>query len=104
MVPELPDDLLARHADAVVDDGHGARRRVVLDPHFQFGVRLQQRRVRDGLEAQAVGRIRGIGDQLPEEDLPVAVEGMNHEVQQLLHLGLKTVGFARGDGHGPGTL
>ncbi len=101
---ELADDLLPGHADAVVDDGHRLRRRVVLHPDLQLRIGLQQGRVGQRLEAQPVGRIRGIGDQLPEEDLPVAVEGVDHEVQELLHLGLETVGFARSDGHGRGYL
>ena len=101
---ELAHHFFPGHADAVVDDRDGPGRRVVLHADLQLGIGLQQRGVGQRLEAQPVGGIGGIGDQLPEKDLPVAVEGVDHEVQQFLHLGLETVGFARSDGHGRGYL
>ncbi len=55
------------------------------------GSSREQRGVGDGREAQPVAGIRGIGDQLAQEDLPVAVQGVDHELQQLTHLGLKAV-------------
>ena len=45
------------------------------------------------LEAQLVGGVGGVRDQLAQEDLLVAVQGVDHEVQQLLHLGLEAEGF-----------
>ena len=66
---------------------------VEFDPDPELRVILEVLRMRDGLEAQLVGGIRGIGDQLPEKDLAVAVERMDHQVKQLLHLGLEAVGF-----------
>ena len=52
--------------------------------------------VGDGREAQPVAGIGGVGDQLAQEDLPVAVQGVDHELQQLAHLGLEAVGLPRG--------
>ena len=49
--------------------------------------------MRDGFETQLVGGIGSVGDQLAQEDLAIAVERMNHEVKQLLHLGLEAVAF-----------
>jgi len=52
-------------------------------------------RVLEGLEATPIERVRGVGDQLAEEDLLVGVERVDHEVQQLLHFRLEFVAFHR---------
>jgi len=94
--PEVVHDLLAAHAHAVVADGDGARVLVVGDLDLQVAVALEQGIVGQGLEAQLVRRIRGIGDQLSEEDFLVAVQGVDHQVQQLPDLGLELQGFLMG--------
>ena len=43
------------------------------------------------LEAQLVAGVGGVGDQLAQEDLPVAVQRVDHELQQLADFGLETV-------------
>ena len=58
------------------------------------GPRPAARAVRERREAQPVAGIRGVGDQLAQEDLPVAVERVDHELEELAHLGLEAVGFA----------
>jgi hypothetical protein len=94
------DDLLAAHADAVVADGDGLGILVHADLDLQFSILLEQGRVGQGLEAQLVRGIARVGNQFPEEDFLVAVEGMDHQVKQLLHLGLEAQGFlGRGFGH-----
>ena len=50
------------------------------------------------LEAQPVVGVGGVRDQLTQEDLPVAVQGMDHELQQLTDFGLETEGFFSGVG------
>jgi hypothetical protein len=98
---DVLDHLLAAHADAVVADGDGLGILVHADLDLQFGILLEQGRVGQGLEAQLVGGIAGVGNQFPEEDFLVAVEGMDHQVKQLLHLGLEAQGFLGGGfGHG----
>src|SRR6185312_2098812 len=87
--------LLARHADAVVGDADRARRRVHRDADAQVRIRLVQRVVRERLEAQLVGRIRGVRDELAQEDLLVAVQGVHHQLEQLPHLGLEAERFLR---------
>jgi hypothetical protein len=69
---------------------------IVRDADRKLRVALEQRRVRQRLEAQLVAGVRGIGDQLAQEDLLVAVERVHHQVQQLLHLGLEAQRFLRG--------
>ena len=75
--------------------GHGGGK--VLG--FDSGLRGRRCRIQR-LKAQPVGGVRSVGDQLTEKNLAIAVERMHHEVQKLLHLGLKTVGFTRLDCHG----
>jgi hypothetical protein len=54
-------------------------------------------------EEEAKGRgttyIGGVADELPEEDLLVAVEGVDDEAEELVDLGLEGEGFGFG-GHG----
>ena len=44
-------------------------------------------------ETQLVRRIRGIGNQLAQKNLLVAIQGVNHQVEQLFDFGLEAVGF-----------
>ena len=57
-------------------------------------VLAQQGRIRQRQEAQLVVGVRGVGNQLPKEDLPVAVQGMDHQMQQFADFGLEAQGFA----------
>ena len=84
-------DLVARHAHAVVADGDRAVVLVLLDPDLQLGIAFEQRIVLEALEAQRVQRIRRVGDQFAGEYLLVRIHRMDHQLQQLFHLGLKTV-------------
>ena len=64
----------------------------------KLAVALEQALVGQRLEAQLVAGVGGVGDQLPQEDLLVAVEGVDHQIQQLADLGLETVGGLLGHG------
>ena len=61
---------------------------------LRSGVVLEQRGVGERLEAQLVAGVRGVGDQLAQEDLLVAVQRVDHQVEELLDLGLEAEGFA----------
>ena len=91
---EVFDGFVAAHADAIVGDGDGARRLVEGDADLQIGIVSEQRGVVERLEAQLVAGIGRIGDQLAQENFLVAVQGVNHQVQQLFDFGLETQGFA----------
>ena len=71
----------------------GALGLVRLDPDGEVGVAGQQFRLAQRLEAQLVVGVGGVGDQLAQEDFAVAVQRMDHELQQLTHLGLETQGL-----------
>jgi len=59
----------------------------------QLAVIFKQTGIGQGLEAQLVGGVRGVGDELPQEDFLMGVEAVGHQVKQLLNFGLKPVGF-----------
>ena len=90
---DVVDDVLPGHADAVVGHRDRPRRRVVADPDARLGVVLEERGVAHRLEPQLVGGIRGVRDELAQEDLLVPVQGVNHQVQELRDLGLESEGF-----------
>ena len=89
---QLLDDLLAAHPDAGVADGQDALVRIHRHGDLQLGLRLQQLGRLERLESQLVIGIGGVGDELPKEDLLVAVKRVDHEVEQLLHLSLEAEG------------
>ena len=92
--------LVTVHADAVVTHADGARLAVGLDPDAQIAVATIELVVVQGLEAQLVAGVGGVGDQLAQEDVTVAVEGVDHQIKQLLDLGLESQGFLVGVAHG----
>ena len=100
--PDVGDHLVARHADAVVRHGDRPGLLVERDADLELAVALVERRIRDRLEAELVGGVRGVGHQLAEEHLLVAVQRVHHEVQELLHLGLEAERLLGGRGHGSG--
>ena len=94
--------LLAAHADAVVADPDGAGGGVGLDPDAQRLLVAREVRVGQRQEPQLVVGVGGVGDQLPQEDLAVAVEGMDHELEQLTDFRLESEclgGGGSGFGH-----
>src|SRR5205814_10617160 len=88
---EVAYGLLPRHAAAVGGDGERAGAWVGIDADGELAIFRMQRAVCDRCEAQPIAGVGGIGEELPQEDLPVAVEGVDHELQQLAHLGLEAV-------------
>lgn len=86
---EMVDQLLPLHADTVVGDGERSRRLVRDDADLEGVALAQQRRTCDRLVAQLVAGVRGVGDELAQEDVGLRIDGMNHEVQKLGNLGLE---------------
>ncbi len=60
---------------------------------FRSAIGLEQAGIVERLEAQLVAGVGGVGNQFAQEDLLVAVQGVDHQVQQLLDLGLEAEGF-----------
>ncbi|MNF69944.1 hypothetical protein D3C84_518410 [compost metagenome] len=90
---EVGDRVLAAHADAVVLEGDGLGFLVETDANLQRGAAFQQLGLGQRLKTQLVGGIRGVGDQFAKENFLVGIQRMDHQVQQLLHLGLEAQGF-----------
>ena len=93
---EMLDRLVAREADAVVGNGDRARLLVEGDADLQIAVAAVEGGVVERLEAQLVAGVGSVGNQFAQEYLLVAVQGVDHQVQQLLDFGLETQGFAIG--------
>ncbi len=91
---EVFDHLVAAHADAVVLDGQGAAGGV-RDQLDAQGIAAQQFRPGQGLEAQLLAGIGGVGDQLAQEDFLVRVQRMDHQAQHLAGFCLEFPCFSR---------
>ena len=76
--------LLLGHADAVVGDGEGTLLLVRDQRNFEVSPVQTHLIVGEGLVGQLVHRVAGVGDELPEENLLVGVDGVDHQVQQPL--------------------
>ena len=90
---DVVDDVLPGHADAVVGHRDRSRFRVVADSDAKLRVGFEERGVAHRLEPQPVGGIRRVRDELAQENLLVAVQGVNHQVQELRDLGLESERF-----------
>ena len=81
--------LLAGHPDAVVRNGQQA---VVLVEGEQDAEILPvhpHRGIGQALEIELVDGVGGVGDQLPQEDLLVGIDRIDHQVHQLFAFGLE---------------
>ena len=96
---QVVDQLLPRHADAVVGDQQGAGLLVGDDADFRLG-RRGEVGVGQRLEAAAVHGVGGIGHQFAQENFALGVERVDHEVEQPPDLGAKCVLFRNGVVHG----
>ena len=88
--------LVPTHADAVVDHRHGARVLVELDGDPEVRVFGGERIVLQALEAKAVDGVGGVGNQLAQENLPVGVQRVDHQLEQLPGLRLEAAGLGGG--------
>ena len=86
---QMLDGFLTRHADTVIRNADGMRDGVQIYTDGKLGVVLEEFRIAQGREPQLVARVGSVGNQLAKKDLFVAVERMNHQLEQLFHLGLK---------------
>ncbi len=94
-------DLVLGHPDPVVVDHEFVILGIAVDSNVESVVPFVQRGIRESFEAELVERVGRIRDQLSQEDLLVAVERMDHQVEELLRLGLEFV-LLCGRGHGLG--
>ena len=96
---EIRNRLLAAHADAVVLHRDHARVLVERDADAELRIVGDQRFVVQRFEAQPIDGVRGVGNQLAQKDLPIRVEGVDHQLEQLAGFGLEAKRLG-GLGHG----
>ena len=86
--------LIAGHTNTVVIDGDGFGVGVCAhaNPVISAAGKAPIANYRESMFIDCVRRIR---DQLPQEDFPIGIERMNHEVKQTLRLGLKAHSLGR---------
>ena len=86
---EVAVELLLRHADAVIR--HRDRARVLIrgDADLEIAARHAHVFIRERLVAELVDRVRGVRDDLAQEDLLVRVDRVDHHVEQFFRLGLE---------------
>ena len=83
------DHLVAGHADACIGDGQAILHFVRRNPDFE-----RQLGIPDGLvprlaleETQLVQRVRGVGNELTQKNLPVGIQGVGEDIQNLTGFG-----------------
>ena len=90
---QIVDKLVLTHPNAAVGDGQRLGRLVGGDDNVKQRRLFQKRWCGNGLVTQLVQRIGRIGNQLTQENIPVGINRMHHELQKLGHFRLERVGF-----------
>ena len=86
---------LLGHANAVIGDGQGSCVLVDLQINGKVLPVHAHLFVREGAEVQLVHCVTGVGDQLPEKDLLVGIDRVDHHIKQPLGFCFKLFGFHR---------
>ena len=86
---QMFDGFLARESDPVIRDSNRTRRLVEGYVDFQIGIIAQQRRFVQRRKTQFVAGVGSVGNQFAQENFLVAVQRMDHQVEQLLDLSLE---------------
>ena len=86
--------LIAGHTNTVVIDGDGFGVGVCAHTNPVISA-AGQTPIANYRESMFIDCVRRIRDQLPQEDFPIGIERMNHEVKQTLRLGLKAHSLGR---------
>ena len=90
---DVLDELITVHADAVVGDCQRVLLCIRRQEDLEGLIAFEQAAVCQALEMRFIDCIRCIGDELAQEDLVIRVDGMDHEVEQLLCLRLEFMCF-----------
>ena len=77
------------HADAVIGEGQQAVFFIAGDEDAEIALVHADGSVGQALIIKLVDGVRSVGDELPQEDLLIGVDGVDHHVHQLFAFGLK---------------
>ena len=77
---DIFDDFLFVHTYARICNGQGMFFRVRGQTDFKFFFAFQQFRIGQRRKAQFIHSIAGIGNQLPQKNLMIGIDGMNHQI------------------------
>jgi len=85
---EVVHEILLVHSDTVVNDGEGVVILVKADDDLGIPIHLFETLIGQPEVVKFIKRVIGIGDELPDEDLFVGVEGVGQQMEQLPDFGL----------------
>ena len=85
--------VFAGHADAVVREGQRLGVRIDRDLDRERRAVLDEFGLGDRFVAQLLAGVGGVGDELADENLPVGIDRMDHEMQQARNVGLEALGL-----------
>ena len=84
--------VFAGHADAIVREGQRLGVGIDRDLDRERSAVLDQFRLGDRLVAQLLAGVGGVGDEFADENLPVGIDRMDHQLQQARNVGLEALG------------
>ena len=92
---EIVDELGLGHTNTRVPEGKSVVGLIWDDLDAEVGLGLELLGLSDGLVAELVEGVRGVGNELSQEDLLVRVEGVDDQGHQLLDVSVESKYFFR---------
>ena len=92
---KIVDELSFRHTNAGVMDGQSVVGLVWNDLDLEIWLGLKLLRIGDGAVSDLVESVRGVGNELSQEDLLVGIEGVDDQTHQLLDVSVERKDFFR---------
>jgi hypothetical protein len=92
---EIVDELGLGHTNTRVPESKGIVGLIWHDLDAEVGLGLQLLGLSDGLVAELVESVRGVGNELSQEDLLVGVESVDDQGHQLLDVSIESKDFFR---------
>ena len=89
MVPRFCSSSSFGHADAVILHGQDAVFLIAGDEDAEIALVHAHGGVGQALIIQLIDGVRSVGDQLPQENLFIGVDGVDHHIHQLFAFSLK---------------
>ena len=94
---EILNQVVTVHAQTIIGNSQSMGVCIRCDMDFKTRIAFEQIAVRQRFIVQFIDRIRGIGNQFPQENFMIRINGMDHQVQQLFRFRLEFKSFFRHD-------